>query len=147
MTADTETLERALLDDLQHVRERFADEEFSHKAYRTLTRDKLSKRDVATGHVTLSFKQAEELINDFRRGLDRPELTLAQTGGEGEVDPDVRAALEQRGWHIAPARTGGNDPQHDHADASPPPQAAEEPEWKRRGDAEADAELRRRRAP
>src|SRR3954454_10572910 len=95
-----ETLERELLDDLLQVHERFADEKFCHELYRALTRTKLRKPSASEGHVTLSFKQAEGTINELRGRLGRDDLTLAQTGGEGEIDSTVRDMLGNRGWTI-----------------------------------------------
>jgi hypothetical protein len=144
-----ETLERALLDDLLEVHERFADEKFCHELYRALTRTKLSKRSVSEGHVTLSFNQAEGMINELRGRFGQDDLTLAQTGGEGEVDSTVRDVLTERGWTIAPASTGGgHDPQHDTAASQPPPDGQGQPagsgDWERQAHAEADREIQRK---
>src|SRR3954452_20938631 len=117
-----ETLERALLDDLLEVHERFADEKFCHELYRALTRTKLSTRSVSDGHVTLIFTQAEGMINELRGRRGQDDLTLAQTGGEGEVGSTVRDILTERGWSIAPASAGGgHDPGHGAGAEQPPP--------------------------
>src|SRR3954453_5983461 len=143
-----ETLERALLDDLLEVHERFADEKFCHELYRALTRTKLRKPSASDGHVTLSFSQAEGMINELRGRLGHDDLTLAQTGGEGEVDSTVRDILTERGWSIAPATTsGGHDPGHDAAAEQPPPDDQGQPagsgDWARQAHAEADREIER----
>jgi hypothetical protein len=148
----TETLERELANDLLETHERFADEKFCVALYRTLTRNQLRKSSAGKGHVTLSFTQAESLVNDLRGRLGQDPLTLAQTGDEGEIEDPAASELRSRGWSIQPATTaGGHDPQHDSADASPPPEGAGQREdagrWAAQAHEEADAELRRRRSP
>jgi hypothetical protein len=144
-----ETLERALLDDLLEVHERFVDAKFCHELYRALTRTKLRKPSVSEGHVTLSFNQAEGLINELRGRRGQDDLTLAQTGGEGEVDSTIRGIRTERGWSIAPAASGGgHDPQHDSAASQPPPDDQGVPagsgDWERQAHEEADREVRRK---
>jgi hypothetical protein len=147
----TETLERELADDLLAIKERFADASFCGALYRTLTRNQLRKPDAGEGHVTLSFTQAEGIINDLRGRLGHEPMTLAQTGDEGEAEDPAATELTSRGWSIAPATTsGGHDPLHDAADPSPPPADAGQREdsgrWAQQAHEEADAEQRRRRS-
>lgn len=147
-----ETLQSALMDDLLEVHERFADEKFCHELYRALARTKLSKPAVSEGHVTLSFTQAEGVVNELRGRLGHDDLTLAQTGGEGEVDATLLDVLGSRGWHFAPAASGGHDPLHDGGGTQPPPDdqggrvRAETGQWERRAHEDADAEQLRRRS-
>jgi hypothetical protein len=142
-----ETLERALLDDLLELHERFADEKFCRELYRALARTQLRKPDVSDGHVVLSFSQAEGIVNELRGRLGQDDLTLAQTGGEGEVDSTIREELGRRGWTFAPATTDAEDPMHDAADEQPPPDHHGDRsgrEWERQAHEEADREVRRR---
>jgi hypothetical protein len=108
--------------DMQRIDERMRDEKFCRELYRALADNKWTK-DGET--VALSWKRAEELINAVRRGMGYPPLTLAQTGGEGQVDRTIREEFEPLGWTIEPLDTKDHDPAHldSPADAPPPPPA------------------------
>src|SRR5215217_6909354 len=100
MTA--ETLERELLRDLGSLGERFADEGFCTDLYRALARNTWSKSGLPDGHVTLSYAHAEEVVNDLRARHAQSSLTLAQTGGEGDVSDTVAGELDRLGWRHRP---------------------------------------------
>jgi hypothetical protein len=120
--SDPEALERELLTDLRDVAlHGFGDDEFSGDVYRALTNTVWRKPDGPDGHVSLSFKRAEEVVNELRAGYGQPPLTLAQTGGEGEVSPAVEQELSAAGWTHAPLDTGRNDDTHLARPATPPP--------------------------
>jgi hypothetical protein len=106
--------------DMQRLGDRMRDEKFCRELYRALADNKWSK-DGET--VALSWKRAEELINAVRRGLGEDPMTLAQTGGEGQVDRSVREAFEPLGWTIEPLDTGRDDPAHLGSPEDPPPQS------------------------
>ena len=94
--------------------------------------------------MTLTFSQAEGLINELRGRLGQDDLTLAQTGGEGEVERTAASELKSRGWTLAPATTGGHDPAHDASAPSPPPERADGGRWAQEAHDEAAAERARR---
>ncbi|MEA2468414.1 MAG: hypothetical protein QOJ57_2540 [Thermoleophilaceae bacterium] len=106
--------------DMQRLGDRMRDEKFCRELYRALADNKWSKEGES---VALSWKRAEELINAVRRGLGEEPMTLAQTGGEGEVDRSVREAFEPLGWTIEPLDTGRSDPAHLGSPEDPPPQS------------------------
>ena len=61
----------------------------------------------------LSWRSAEEVVNDVRAKAGKPPLELAQTGGEGEVaDLHVRELLAAAGWRHRPATRRDRDPGH-----------------------------------
>jgi hypothetical protein len=110
--AEHSKLERELTHDLDVLGDLVHDDSFYPELYRGLagvawTRD--------GEHVTLSWKRAEELVNEIRSKHDRPSLVLAQTGGEGEISERVRDALATPGWepHSSP-------PGHDEAHVDSP---------------------------
>ena len=119
---DPENLERALLTDLRDVAlHGFGDDEFSGDVYRALTNTVWRKPEGPEGHVSFSFKRAEEVVNELRAEQQVPPLTLAQTGGEGEVSPAVEQELSAAGWSHAPLDTSRNDDTHLEHPATPPP--------------------------
>lgn len=143
-----EILQRELVNDLLAVHERFADEKFCGELYRALTATAMRKPGAADGHLTLSYTQAEGLVNDLRHRLGADPLTLAQTGGEGEVDSTITDELGGRGWAFDPATSGADDPSHGAGDESPPPGGSphhpDSGRWSDLAHAEADQERRRK---
>jgi hypothetical protein len=111
MTTPPTALERALVADLRSLGDRLADEKFCHELYRTLT-DTAWRREGDDGHVALSWKRVEEIVNELRGERGRPPLALAQTGGEGTLADTVVAELGRLGWRGAPADTSEHDPAH-----------------------------------
>jgi hypothetical protein len=123
----TETLERELVRDLQTVEERFADEEFASELYRALTNNIWRKQGGPDGHISLSWSRAEEIVNGLRGRVGAEPLTLAQTGGEGEVSRTVADELGRLGWSSTPLNTGRQDPEHaTKPEPPPPPEKGEE---------------------
>jgi hypothetical protein len=138
MPMSTEELERHLLNDLQTLGDLVsADESFHHELYRALAGPRWFLDDDGGTHVAFSWKRAEEAVNTLRAEHGRAPLTLAQTGGEGEVSRRVAEALEPLGWHARPPEAGHDDA---HVDAEPERRhaAGEPPEWRRQADAEAE---------
>ena len=146
MTTAPETLERELLEDLATLEERFADEEFSTELYRALTNNRWSKRGGPEGRVSLSWGRAEELVNDLRAGQGQEPLTLAQTGGEGEVSDLVAEELGRLGWSAEALDTSRHDPGHLAQPESAPPgeqaardaPTADDTDWERVAHDEAE---------
>src|SRR5437764_5601110 len=133
----SETLERELLADLETLGDRFADEEFSADLYRALTNTVIRKKGGPDGHLSLSWGRAEEIVNELRARHGQPAMTLAQTGGEGEISPLVSSELGELGWGFAPLNTGRRDTEHETRPASPPRDDHEPPEWEREAHEEA----------
>jgi hypothetical protein len=119
--ADDDTLERELVGDLRGLGDRLRDEEFSGDLYRALS-NRVWRRERGTeGHLSLSWRRAEEVVNDLRELHRVAPLELAQTGGEGEVSPAVHEELGRLGWTSKPLDTGRHEPAHEAGAASPPP--------------------------
>jgi hypothetical protein len=118
---DTTTLERLLLDDLDVEGERAADEKFCTELYRALTNNVWRNDRDADGQLSPSWQRAEWLVNQWRARHGHGELTLAQTGGEGEVAATVDDVLGRLGWTHKPLSTGDEHPAHLGLDQSPPP--------------------------
>jgi hypothetical protein len=142
MPMSTEELERRLLNDLQTLGDLVTDESFHHELYRALAGTRWFLDD-SGGHVSLSWRRAEEALNTLRAEHGREPLALAQTGGEGEVSERVAGALDPLGWHARPPVAGHDDARVD-AEPERPSGATEPPEWRRQADAEAEAERNRR---
>ena len=136
MTA--EALEQQLHLDLVAAADRIATAKAWEDLYRALARNVWRKQG-SEGHVSLSWSRAEEIVNEVRGG---EPLTLAQTGGEGEVSRLVEDELGRLGWSHRPLNTGRGDPEHtgQTAESAPPAsrEGGEPPEWERRAHAEAD---------
>ena len=121
MNNGAEALERELIGDLLTLGERFADEEFSAELYRALTNNVWRKEGGPSGELSLSWSRAEELVNDLRTGQGQSALTLAQTGGEGEISDLVRGELARLGWRAHALDTARSHPAHLAQPESPPP--------------------------
>ena len=136
MPMTTEELERRLLNDLQTLGDLVSDESFFHELYRALAGTRWFLDD-GGGHVSLSWKRAEEAVNNLRAEHGGEPLALAQTGGESQVSDRIAGALEPLGWRPRPPVAGHDDA---HVDAEPerPRGAAEPPEWRRQADEEAE---------
>jgi hypothetical protein len=142
-----EALFRELAIDLESLRDRFADEEFSAELYRALARSTLTKPG-HEGHVALSFTRAEEVVNLTRRIFGREPLELAQSGGEGEVSETVRGELQRLGWRIGSLDTSEHDDahvEHEHVAVPKDRTGRGGREWERQAHEEADREQLRRR--
>jgi hypothetical protein len=118
---DTTTLERMLLDDLDVEGERAADENFCTELYRALTRSVWRNDRDPEGQLSPSFGRAEWLVNEWRARRGAEPLTLAQTGGEGDVSGTVEEVLGRLGWSRRPLATDRDHPAHLGLDESPPP--------------------------
>jgi hypothetical protein len=128
MPADTDDLERQLVDDLTGLGDRMADERFGHELYRALTNNEW-KREGTDGAIALSWTLADRLINDVHAAHGRPPMTLAQTGGEGDVSRTVQEVLGELGWSHRPLDTSRNDPRHvsEPVHGAPPPHGGVNP--------------------
>ena len=148
MEASAEALERQLVTDLASLEQRFADEEFSTELYRALANNVWAKSDGPPGEVSLSWRRAEELVNELRAGHGQQPLTLAQTGGEGEVTALIADELGRLGWTASPLDTSSHHEEHlTEPESAPPPehgqhQAPGDPsgEWERVAHEEAERE-------
>src|SRR4051794_33460806 len=111
MTDDALELEQELARDLGTLGERLRDEEFTTELYRALT-NRIWRKQGSAGHVSLSWRRAEEIIDGVRERAGYERLALAQSGGEGEVSGAVGSELRDRGWTHAPLNTGRHDDGH-----------------------------------
>jgi hypothetical protein len=118
MTETAQRLEHTLAADLAQLRDRFVDDEFSGDLYRALA-GKAWRNDGVEGRVALSWKQAEQLVNEQRARIGYEPLPLAQTGGEGELTDPVARELGRIGWHAEDRAR--SDPDHVSRPESPPP--------------------------
>jgi len=143
--------ERRLLDDLDQIAPRAADEKFATELYRALART-VWRREGEDGELSPSFQRAEWLVDTWRERHGQAHLDLAQSGAEGEVDRAVDDELGRFGWSHRPLHTGRNEPGHEGLPESPPPPGHGErmapvgpaDERDRRAHEEADAELSRK---
>jgi hypothetical protein len=141
--------ERRLLDDLETLAARAADESFATGLYRALARN-VWRRD--GDELSPSFQRAEWLVNQWRERHGQAPLDLGQTGGEGDVDRTVDQELARLGWTHRPLNTGRHESSHEGVPESPPPPGHGErmapvgpsDERDRRAHEEAEAELRRK---
>ena len=144
MTADTDSLERQLLHDLQRLGDAITDDSFAEELYRGLANVRWRKPGSGEGHVAVSWRRAEEIVNELRAQAGQGALTLAQTGGEGEVSDRVGDRLGRHGWRSRPLDTSRHDDRHADSPSDPPPdRQAGNPELER-AHQEADAERLRR---
>jgi hypothetical protein len=140
MADTTEVLERQLVNDVQTLGDLIQDDSWNEDLYKSLAGVRWSH---AGGHVSLSWKRAEELVNAVRAKHDQPPLALAQTGGEGEVADRVADALSGLGWTPKPLDTSRHDEAHVQGSTDTQRRTSSEPpEWERQAHAEADQNRR-----
>jgi len=133
-----EQLEQELVRDLGELREDLHEDAFARELYRGLASHRLSRLGNAGGAISLSWRRAEEMVNGLRERAGAAPLTLAQTGGEGELSDRVARALAARGWRAAPLDTSSHHRGHVSEPPSPPPEGPGErdapneppPEWR-----------------
>lgn len=119
-TQEAQELERLLVQDLETAANYFADDDSAADLYRALTNNIWFRSDPNV-HVALSWRHAEDVVNELRAKVDRPPLTLAQTGHEGEVIGRAADILPALGWQHQPLNTDEHDPNHvESAEHAPP---------------------------
>jgi len=153
MSPAPQLAERQLESDLSSLGGRLRDEALCFDLYRALAGNVWHKID-GDARVSLSWASAEKLVNDLRRRNGHDPLTLAHTGGEGEISPLAAGALRDLGWQPKPIDASRHDEEHLTRPASPPPadlgerRAPTEPtDWERRAHEEAERERRRANRP
>ena len=118
------SIEQALLADLEKIGDRLIDEDFAIELYRALTNTKWSRADGSWEDcVAVSWRRAEEIVNDLRVQIPRPALSLAQTGGEGRVARRVDQELGRLGWRHQSLDTGRHEDHHVDSLHDPPPKS------------------------
>jgi hypothetical protein len=139
MSTSIDTLERRLVEDLERLGDRLADDRLVTDLYNALTACTLRPPD-GGGHITLSWGRAAELVNAARAARAQPAVEgLEQSGGEGQVSDRARTALEQKlGWALAPRNPDRADDAHSNRPSAPPPGDHEPPEWERQAHQEAE---------
>jgi hypothetical protein len=96
MALSDEALERELATDLRTLgNDLIRDDEFYWELYKSVAGVPWAHEG---GHIALSWKRAETLLNQLRAEHDKPALKLARSGGEGEISPRVVDALGPLGW-------------------------------------------------
>ena len=145
MTTSPDDLEAQLLRDLERLGDRLADDRLVTDLYDAIAGHALHPHG-GEGRVTPSWGRAEALLNAARQAHGAaPVENLSPTGAEGNVSDRAHEALDEIGWDLRPRRTSAEDASHTTRAPEAHPSAHETPEWRREGDEEADAELRRRR--
>jgi hypothetical protein len=114
LTASVARLEQLLIDDLEGLGDRLADDRLCTDLYRALTNRALSKSAPdAAGHLVLSWGRAEEILNRVRADRSQPALAqLAQSGGEGELSDRAAETLAELGWQVDTMSTSHTDERH-----------------------------------
>jgi hypothetical protein len=113
-------LERTLLNDLQTLHDLVSgDDSFDRDLYRALTGTQWHRE--GGGHVSFSFKRAEEIVNEQRARKALDPLTLNQTGEEGTVSDRIADALRDQGWSPRPLDPDVHDDSHIDSGADAPP--------------------------
>lgn len=145
----TEELERHLTADLATLGDRFVDEEFCSDLYRALAGNALRPAgDGESGRLSLSWKRAENLVNELRERAGREPMPLAQTGDEGEVSRTIADELRRLDWVLRARDSTEHDDAHLASPHDSPPAGqgerrapvdAEETSWEQRAHEEADA--------
>ena len=110
--AHTDQPEQRLVRDLGDLREDLRDDDFAGELYRGLANRALSREDDPEARVSLSWRRAEEIINGLRERAGQAALTLAQTGGEGDLSDRISDALGERGWRARTLDTSQHDSSH-----------------------------------
>lgn len=144
--ARTGETEHDLERDLAELSDDLREDTFAAELYRGLANHRLvDPQDPDRRQVSLSWRRAEEIINGLRRHAGEKPLTLAQTGGEGELTDRVESELTRLGWSVRPLDTSSHDPSHVSEPNSPGPRGqgerdapTERPEAWREAHAEAD---------
>jgi hypothetical protein len=95
MALSDEALERELATDLQTLGDLIGDDAYAVELYKSLAGVPWAHDG---GHIALSWKRAETMLNELRAEHDRPKLKLARSGGEGELSARVVDALAPLGW-------------------------------------------------
>jgi hypothetical protein len=139
--------EHRLVHDLGALRDNLREDAFATELYRGLANNALRREDDPDSRVALSWRRAEEIVNGLRERAGEQPLTLAQTGGEGELSDRVVHALDGLGWQARPLDTSHDDSGHVSEPNSPPPRGQGERDapsdqgevWR---DAHAEAERR-----
>jgi hypothetical protein len=85
----TDALEHELVRDLGELRDDLREDAFARELYRGLSSHRLTRLGNADGALSLSWRRAEEIVNGLRERAGAESLTLAQTGGEGELSDRV----------------------------------------------------------
>ena len=145
----TEETEQGLERDLGELSDAVREDAFAGELYRGLANHRLvDPDDPERRQVALSWRRAEEVVNDLRRHAGEEPLTLAQTGGEGEASDTVADELRRLGWIPRPRDTSAHDDSHIASPPDPPPPGQgerqapvgpDETDWQERAHAEADA--------
>jgi hypothetical protein len=145
MTRKTNAPEQELLEDLMRA-PHLVENQNADDLYRALTNNVWRKGDERERAISLSWKEAEALVNRVREQLGHDPLQLAQTGAEGDVAKGVEKELRRLGWSREPLDTSRHEERHVEREESPPPSDAGERQspvqdsraWERQAHEEAE---------
>jgi hypothetical protein len=104
MTRASDELEFELFRDLETLEARFDDEEFSSELYRALSNTAWRKPSAFEGHVSLSWKRAEEIGNELRARRGREPLAPGADGRRGRGLAGRRRGARRPGLAVGGAR-------------------------------------------
>jgi hypothetical protein len=119
MTEPASRAEIALLRELERLGDRVCRDWFAVELYRALA-GRRWRSENGDGIVALSWRRAEQVVDDLRAAHHAPALSLAQHGGEGELSGEVDRLLRADGWVSEPVNPGEHDPAHAGAAAHHP---------------------------
>lgn len=104
MQTPTGPLERELVQDLDGLAERLADERFCEELCGTLSNVALSKEG-HPGHIALSWTRAADFLNGLRSHHGFDPLPLLEAEDERRVTGDAAEELGRRGWSSRPLKS------------------------------------------
>lgn len=120
MTTPASRAEIALLREVERVGDRVCQDWFAVELYRALAGRRWHPEN-ADGAVSLSWRRAEQVVDDLREAYHAPALSLTQRGGEGQLSEDVERVLREHGWVSEPMNPDEHDPGHTVAAPELPP--------------------------
>ena len=106
MQTPTGPLERELVQDLDGLADRLADERFCEELCGTLSNGALSKEG-HPGHIALNWTRAADFLNGVRSNHGFAPLALLEAEERRPVTGDAAEELGRRGWSSRPLRGSG----------------------------------------
>jgi hypothetical protein len=129
MTTPASRAEIALLREVERLGDRVCEDWFAVELYRAMAGRRWRSQN-GDGAVALSWRRAEQVVDDLREAYHAPALSLTQRGGEGRLSEDVDRALRAHGWVSEPMNPDEHDPVHTDAAPEMPPRSGGPPtQW------------------
>jgi hypothetical protein len=126
MTTPASRAEIALLREVERLGDRVCEDWFAVELYRALAGRRWRSEDGA-GVVAMSWRRAEQVVDDLREAHRAPTLSLAQRGGEGQLSEEVDRVLRAHGWVSEQMNPDRHDPTHTDAARGLPPRPGAPP--------------------